>query len=323
MVSYLFRRLFSSIIILLGILTITFFIIRLAPGDPTALFENPSIDSESRELIRHAYGLDKPVHIQYFRWLTSLLFHGNFGYSLVQNKPVSHILLKAIPNTIILMATALIINFVLGIFMGVISAARKFSRFDHTISIAGLTIYSLPLFWLSLISILLFSYLIPIFPPSHMHSIGAESMGFLRRLFDLFTHLFLPAVCLGMTAAATTARFTRAGLIEILNEDFIRTAKAKGISEKTIITKHSLRNALLPIITLFGLYLPFLISGSLIVEVIFAWPGMGRVAYNGIMGRDYPVIIGATFVSATMVILGNLMADILYAIADPRVRLRK
>jgi peptide/nickel transport system permease protein len=320
MISYLLRRVLTSLIILFGILTITFFIIRLAPGEPIALFENPSIDSESRELIRHAYGLDKPVYIQYFRWLTSLLFYGNFGYSLVQNKPVSQILLRAIPNTIILMSAALFINFVLGIFIGVISASRKFSKFDHALSIAGLTIYSLPLFWFSLISILLFAYLIPIFPPSHMYSIGAESMGLLHRTFDLFRHLFLPAFCLGLTAAATTARFTRAGLIEILNEDFIRAARAKGTSEKNIITKHSLRNALLPIITLFGLYLPFLIGGSLIVEVIFAWPGMGRVAYNGIMGRDYPLIIGATFVSSAMVILGNLIADILYAVADPRVR---
>ncbi len=322
MASYLFRRLLSSIIILFGILTVTFFIIRLAPGDPIALFENPSIDPESRELIRQAYGLDQPIYIQYIQWLTSLLFQGNFGYSLVQNKPVSQILIKAVPNTIILMGAALIINFVVGIFIGIISAARKFSKFDHALSIAGLTFYSLPLFWLSLISIILFSYLIPIFPPSHMYSIGVESMGFFQRLLDLFEHLFLPAICLGMTAAATTARFTRAGLIEILNEDFIRSARAKGISEKIIIAKHSLRNALLPIITLFGLYLPFLISGSLIVEVIFAWPGMGRVAYNGIMGRDYPLIIGATFVSSTMVILGNLIADILYATADPRVRMR-
>ncbi len=323
MASYLIRRVLTSLIILFGILTITFFIIRLAPGEPISLFENPSIDSTSRELIRHAYGLDQPIHIQYYRWLTSLLFSGNFGYSLVQNKPVSQILLHAIPNTIILMSAAILINFILGIFIGVVSAARKFSKFDHALSIAGLTIYSLPLFWLSLITILLFAYLIPIFPPSHMYSIGAESMGMLQKMLDLFKHLFLPALCLGVTAAATTARFTRAGLIEILNEDFIRTARAKGISEKHIITKHSLRNALLPIITLFGLYLPFLISGSLIVEVIFAWPGMGRVAYNGIMGRDYPLIIGATFVSSAMVILGNLIADILYAIADPRVRYSK
>jgi peptide/nickel transport system permease protein len=274
-------------------------------------------------LIRHAYGLDQPIHIQYFRWLTSLLFQGNFGYSLVQNKPVSQILYNAIPNTIILMGAALFINFAFGIFIGIISAARKYSKFDHALSIMGLTIYSLPLFWLSLIFILLFAYLIPLFPPSHMHSINVDSMGILQKIWDLIKHLFLPALCLGITAAATTARFTRAGLIEILNEDFIRTARAKGISEKKIISKHSLRNALLPLITLFGLYLPFLIGGSLIVEVIFAWPGMGRVAYNGILGRDYPLIIGATFVSSAMVILGNLAADILYAMADPRVRLKR
>ncbi len=320
MILYLIKRICISLIIIFGILTITFFIIRIAPGDPASLYENPQIDPHARELIRHAYGLDQPLYIQYVKWLSSLI-RGNFGYSLVQNKPVLEILSEAIPNTLILMGAGLLLNFIIGIAAGIFSARKRYSKVDDAITVFGLTFYSLPIFWFALMLVLLFSYLVPIFPPSHMHSVRADSLGIFGRFLDLLKHLVLPALCLGLTSAATTARFTRAGLVEILDEDFIRTARAKGASENAIISKHSFRNVLLPVITLFGLYFPFLISGSLIIEVIFSWPGMGRVTYNAILGRDYPLVIAATFAASIMVIIGNLIADLLYAIADPRVRL--
>ena len=320
MTLYIIKRIGLSLMILVGILTVTFFIIRIAPGDPVTIFEAPGMDSNVRELIRHSYGLDQPIHIQYFKWLYSLLIKGNLGFSLVQNKPVSEILIEAVPNTIVLMGAGLLLNLILGISAGIASAARRYSKLDNAIAIAGLTFYSLPIFWFSLMLILVFCYLLPILPPSHMRSVDADSLGMLDRFLDLLKHLILPAVCIGLTSAATTARFTRAGLIEILEEDFIRTARAKGVSERSILSKHSLRNVLLPIVTLFGLYFPFLISGSLIVEVIFSWPGMGRITYNAILGRDYPLVIGATFAASVMVIAGNLIADTLYALVDPRVR---
>ncbi|MEW5807054.1 MAG: ABC transporter permease [Acidobacteriota bacterium] len=321
MLFYLIKRIVSSIIIILGILTVTFFIIHLVPGDAISLYENPSMDQATRELVCHAYGLDQAILVQYLKWLHTLLIKGDLGYSLAQNMTVSEILRNAIPNTVILMGAALLLNFMLGILSGILSASKQNSKFDHFLSLSGLALYSLPVFWVSLMFLLLFSFLIPIFPPSHMHSVYAESMGRFGRFLDLLKHLALPSLCLGITSGATTARFTRAGLIEIMGEDFIRTARAKGASERTIVMKHSFKNALLPVITLFGLYFPFLIGGSLIVEVIFSWPGMGRVTYNAILARDYPVVIGSTLVASIMVILGNIFADFLYAIVDPRIRL--
>lgn len=321
MTFYLIKRIAASLLILLGIMTVTFFIIHLAPGEPVSLYEDPSMDPATRELIRKSYGLDQPLPVQYVRWLYSLSIRGDLGHSLIQNIPVSKILRNAIPNTFLLMGTALALNFLFGISAGLLSASRRHSAFDSVLSLSGLTLYSLPVFWVSLMAVLIFSYLIPLFPPSHMHSVYADSLGGVGRFLDLLRHLALPALCLGATSAATTARFTRAGLIEIFHEDFIRTARAKGASERTVVLKHSFKNALLPVITLFGLYFPFLIGGSLIVEVIFSWPGMGRVAYNAILARDYPVVIGATLASSVMVIAGNILADILYAAVDPRIRL--
>jgi peptide/nickel transport system permease protein len=287
------------------------------------------------EQMRHNLGLDQPLHIQYVKWLWSFL-RGNFGYSFGLQQPIGEILPGILWNTLQLTLVSLVMIFVVGMLIGIVQAVRQYSLVDNVLSFVALFFYSMPSFWFALMLILLFSLKANQilgahpgwapwlgwlqFPASGMTSVGYEYLGFWGRVGDRAKHLFLPALALGIGNAAGVARYMRGSMLEVIHQDFIRTARAKGLSERTVIFKHALRNALIPIITLLGLYLPFLLSGAVLVETIFGWPGMGRAIVDAILQRDYPMVMATSFVIAAMVVMGNLLSDVLYAVVDPRIR---
>jgi peptide/nickel transport system permease protein len=324
-IGYLLRRLLGAIPLLLGVLTLIFFIIHLAPGDPTARYFNPNVPPEVIAQMRENLGLDEPVYVQYFKWISAFI-QGDFGYSFAYLRPISEILPGVLWNTLQLMLVAIAIIFIVGMLIGIVQAVKQYSATDNALTFGALFFYSMPTFWFALMLVLLFSLKAsqwgwPVqFPASQMTSVGYEFLPFWEKAGDRIMHLILPAVALGIGAAAGVARYMRGSMLEVIHQDYIRTARAKGLSERTVIFKHALRNALIPIITLLGLYLPVLISGSVLIETIFAWPGMGRLIVDAIFQRDYPLVMATSFVAAVMVILGNLLADVLYAVVDPRIR---
>ena len=316
---FILKRIVQAVPLLLGVATLIFVILHLAPGDPTSIYFSPDVDPEVIALMRTNLGLDQPLHVQYWRWLTSFL-QGDFGHSFAQHRPVLQILLDAIPNTLLLSAISIVIIFSVGLLVGTIQAVRQYSLADNSATVVSFFFYSMPSFWFALMLMLLFSYKLQLLPASQMTSVNYEYLPPLKQLWDRFVHLIMPATALGIGAAAGVARYARGGLLEVIRQDYIRTARAKGLSERKVIFKHAMRNALIPVITLFGLYIPFLLSGSVLIETIFAWPGMGRVIVTAIFQRDYPLVMAATFLFAVFVILGNLLADVLYALVDPRIR---
>lgn len=325
MISYLLRRLLGAIPLLLGILTLIFFIINIAPGDPTARYFNPNVAPEVIEQMRRNLGLDQPIHIRYIRWLGAFA-KGDFGHSFGQMRPIADILPTVLWNTVQLMVVAVFLTFVLGMLLGILQAVRQYSAIDNVSTFLALFFYSMPSFWLALMLILIFSLKAnewgwPIdFPASQMTSVGYEFYSGWEKASDRFMHMLLPAISLGIGGAAGIARYMRGSMLEVIHQDYIRTARAKGLSDRTVIFKHALRNAMIPIITLLGLYLPILLSGSVLTETIFAWPGMGRLIVDAIFQRDYPLVMATSFVAAGLVVLGNLLADVLYAVVDPRIR---
>jgi len=325
MLRYLLRRLLGAIPLILGILTLIFFLMHLAPGDPTSRYFDPNLSPEVMEQMRQNLGLDQPVHIQYVRWMKSFLT-GDFGMSFGHMRPVAQILPEVLWNTLQLTLVSLFIIFGLGMLIGIFQAVRQYSWADNLLTFVALFFYSMPGFWLALMLILLFSLKAsqwgwPIqLPASQMTGGGYEFMGPLAQIQNRLAHLLLPSLALGVGSAAGVARFMRGSMLEVIRQDFVRTARAKGLEERVVIFKHALRNALLPMITLLGLTLPFLFSGAVLIEVIFAWPGMGRLIVDAVFQRDYPLIMASSFVIAVLVILGNLLADVLYAVVDPRIR---
>jgi peptide/nickel transport system permease protein len=323
--AFILRRLLGAIPLLIGVATLIFIVLHLAPGDPTSFYFNPNIPPDVIEQLRRNLGLDQPLHIQYFRWLTSFL-RGDFGYSFAQSRPVSAVVFEALPNTLILTGTALVLVFLIGVLIGVVQAVRQYSIFDSTSSVVSLFFYSMPSFWLALMLMLIFSLKAhqwgwPIaLPATGITSVDYEFLSFGEKVVDRISHMVLPVATLTLALAAGVARYTRGQMLEVIRQDYIRTARAKGLPERTVIMKHALRNSMLPVITLLGLYLPFLFSGAIFVEVIFAWPGMGRVIVDAIMQRDYALVMATTFIFAAIVVVGNLVADVLYAVADPRIR---
>jgi len=325
MISYLLRRLLGAIPLLWGILTIIFFIIHLAPGDPTARYFNPNVAPEVIEQMRRNLGLDQPLHVQYIKWLSAFV-RGEFGYSFGQMRPIAEILPETLWNTLQLTFVSLIVIFVIGMLIGIVQAVRQYSVADNVLTFLALFFYSMPSFWLALMLILIFSLKASQWgwpfqlPASQMTSVGAEFLPLGSQIGDRVLHLILPATALGIGSAAGVARYMRGSMLEVIHQDYIRTARAKGLSNASVVFKHALRNALIPIITLLGLYLPFLLSGAVLVETIFAWPGMGRLIVEAIFQRDYPLVMATSFVIAAIVVLGNLISDVLYAVVDPRIR---
>ncbi len=319
---YILKRLLQAIPLLLGIVTVTFFITRLAPGDPMDIYLEPErqgqVDPEVIELLRQKYGLDQPIHIQYVKWVANVA-RGDLGESFRHRRPVSHLLAEAIPYTLQLTILAIVLDALVGISLGIISAVKQYSALDKAVTLGSLIIYAIPGFWLALMLVLVFSVNLGWFPTSQTRSMDYDFLSFWGKLLDRLWHLVLPVFVLGVASAAGTARYMRNRLLEVLNEEYVLSARARGFRERVVILKHALRNALIPIVTIYGLALPFLLGGAVIIETIFAWPGMGRMAVEAVSGRDYPLIMATTTVAAVMTVLGNLLADLTYVWVDPRV----
>ena len=321
MLRYIARRLIQAAVIVAIVAAITFALIHLAPGDPfSALLDNPNVSEKVRATLRAQYGLDRPLLEQFVRYVNALA-HGELGWSFSHDRPVLDVLASALPNTLLLMSVALVGSFVLGILLALVQVARRGSAVDHTISGITLFFFSMPDFWLGILALLAFTYWLPIFPVGGaVDPVMHEFLGLGGRIMDRLRHLALPALTLTVLASASVARFQRAALLDVLPADYIRTARLKGLTERQILRRHALRNALLPIITLLGLSFPALLTGAFFIEKIFAWPGMGYAVVNAIGARDYPLVVGGVIIGSILVTLGSLIADLLYAWADPRLR---
>lgn len=322
MLSYLTRRLILLVPLLLGITLISFVVIHLAPGEPTDLQTqmNPQASSELQARLRVQYGLDKPLYVQYGKWLTQLV-QLDFGESFASDRrPVLNKILERLPVTILLNVLSIVLILSIAIPLGIVSAVRRNSGFDRMTTILVFTGFAMPSFWLALLLMDWFGVRLALLPVSGLKSLGYEYLSWGAQILDRIGHLVLPVFVSAIGGLAGFSRYMRSNMLEVIRQDYILTARAKGLSERTVIYKHALRNALLPVITILGLSVPGLIGGSVIFETIFAIPGMGKLFYDGVMMRDYPLIMGILVIGAVLTLFGNLLADVSYALADPRIR---
>jgi len=319
--QYAARRLAHAIPLVLGVVVVNFTLIHLAPGDPIlALIGEFQASPEYIQSVRQQFGLDRPLPQQLALYLWNLL-RGDLGYSFVLKQPVLEIILDRVPATSLLMGVALLYATLCGALFGVLSSRRQYSRTDNFFTLISLVGYSMPVFWLGQILLLLLSLAYPVFPAQGMESLRESYTG-LARVLDVLYHLVLPAFTLGLGYLAVDVRFTRASMLEVMSQEYIRTARAKGLSERVVFYKHALRNALIPLVTITGLNFGFLLAGAVLTETVYAWPGLGRLMYDSIYARDYPVLLGMFVVISLMVIVVNLITDIVYSILDPRIRIR-
>ena len=313
---YLARRFLQALVVLVLVSGVGFAVLHLAPGGPAAIYAmTPTMSAEDLDRLTRELGLDRPVPEQYLHWVGGVLT-GNWGRSYRDGRMVREVVVDRIPATMVLMASAFAVAVGLGLVTGIVSAVRQYSLVDHALTFSSMVALSIPTFWLGLMAIYVFAVLWRILPPGNMGTVGADFS-----LLDRLRHLVLPAATLGVVMVATWSRYTRASMLEVIQEDYIRTARAKGVAAAAVILKHALKNALIPLITLAGLQLPLLFSGALVTETVFTWPGMGRLFVDSIGYRDYPVLMGLLMLTALLVVVGNLLADLLYAVIDPRVRL--
>jgi peptide/nickel transport system permease protein len=317
MITYIARRLIYMFITLVGISIISWVIITQAPGSPIALTMDPKVSPKIIEQMEKNYDLDKPIYQQYFLWLERL-FTGKL-YSFKDGRPVMRKVGERIWNTLLLNIVSILIIFSLAIPLGIFSARKRYTFLDHLGTFGAYVGISIPSFWLAYLLILatvkLFGY-----PVLGMRTFVEEGFTTVDIVMDHLWHLMLPSIILAIGGIAALSRYTRSSMLEVIRQDYVRTARAKGLSEETVYYKHALRNALLPVITLFGFIVPGLIGGSIIIETVFAWPGIGRLAYQAVLARDYPVVMTVLTISAVLTLIGNFIADVLYGIADPRIR---
>ncbi|GIM31817.1 ABC transporter permease [Paraclostridium bifermentans] len=307
------KRLLNMIPMLFFITIISFILMHLAPGDPLQAYISPDMNVEDIERIRESLGLNDPIIVQYFKWLFNTI-QGNLGYSMVNSKPVLDLILERLGPTILLSGSALVISIIISIPVGLISGYKKNSIIDKVLNVVSYIGISIPSFWFAMMLIYVFSIKLNIFPSVGMRTIGVDTT------LDLINHLILPVTVLSFYNLSVYIRYIRSSTIEQLKQDYVTTQYAYGASTKDILFKHVLKNTLLPVITIFGMSLPSIFTGAFITETIFGWPGMGQLGVNAIFGYDYPVVMGITLFSSAMLIIGNLIADILYAMVDPRIK---
>jgi peptide/nickel transport system permease protein len=321
MLRYALQRLLLMIPLLLGISIISFAVIRFAPGDPAEIQAEMSmkVTAESRENLRRIYGLDKPMHEQYIDWLVRCA-NLDFGRSFSDGRPVLSKIKERVPITLGINVLSLIVIFALAIPIGVYSAVRQYSAFDKVSTILVFIGFSTPTFWLALLLMILFGVNLGWLPISGIQSVDTSEMNAFERVMDIARHLILPVSVSAFAGLAGLSRYSRTSMLEVIRQDYIRTALAKGLTEWEVIMRHAFRNALLPIITILGMMLPALIGGSVIFETIFAIPGMGKMMIDAVYARDYPVVMGVLVIGAVLTLIGNLVADMSYSFVDPRIR---
>lgn len=320
MKQYIIRRLLQMIPTLIGISIIVFAISALVPGDFITAKNSPNMTAEKAEQLRQIYGLDKPVVERYFVWAGNMI-QGNMGDSLQHKQPVTKVVNNYVWNSFVIALVSLFLSWFIAVFAGVFSAKFQYSLFDKIVTLFIFLCMSLPSFFIGLLLVYIFSILLGIFPIGGMTTAGLVAEGW-AHIKDVVYHMFLPTLVLTMLSTGSLTRYFRTGMLEVIRQDYIRTARAKGLKERTVIFKHALRNALLPAITLLGFELPALFSGAIILEKVFIWPGVGQVYLESISVRDYPFMLGFTVFLAVLTLLGNLLSDVLYGIADPRIRLK-
>lgn len=310
--------------LIFGITLITFTVIHLAPGGPVEVQTEMSLkaSAQARENLKRLYGLDRPLHIQYLDWLGRFI-KLDFGTSFVDGKRVIDKIKERVPITLIINLLSLSLIIIIAIPIGVLSATKQYSLFDKLTTIFVFIGFSTPTFWLALILMIIFGVNLGILPISGIQSIDVSGMSKMERIIDWIKHLILPVGLSAFGGIAGLSRYSRSSMLEVIRQDYIRTARAKGLKESEVIIHHALRNALLPIVTILGLAVPGLIGGSVIFETIFAIPGMGQLFYSSAMARDYPTIMGILVIGAVLTLIGNLIADVSYALVDPRIRVKK
>ena len=316
---YVLGRLLQTLVVVLFVTTASFVLVHLAPGDPFAS-EDPRVTAEIRDRWRAEFGLDRPLAEQYLRYMGNAAT-GNLGFSFSLQRPVADSIADALPRTLLLVGAGGLIALLGGIALGVYQSTHRGRPLERVLSGGSLLAYSLPDFWVAIVLLLAFANWLPLLPAGGViDPVMHDYLSGWGRLVDYARHLVLPATALAVVTAGGIARYQRAALLEVMGEDFIRTARAKGVSERATIVRHALRNALLPVITLAGLMIPMLVGGSVFVEKVFSWNGMGLLAVNAIGARDYPLITACVAVGGALVAVGSLLADMLYALADPRLR---
>ncbi|MBI4687907.1 MAG: ABC transporter permease [Nitrospirae bacterium] len=322
MLKFLLQRLIFMIPILLGITLITFIVIHLAPGGPAEIQAEMSLKASAQaiENLKRLYGLDKPLHIQYINWLKRFVMF-DFGTSFVDGRSVIDKIIERIPVTLTINLVSLFFIFLFALPLGIFSAVKRNSLFDKITTIAVFIGFSTPHFWLALLLMILFGVKLGWLPISGLQSLDVSDMTNLELLIDRTHHLILPIFVGSFGGIAGLSRYSRSNMLEVIRQDYIRTARAKGLKEGEVIFRHALRNALMPIVTILGLSVPGLIGGSVIIETLFSIPGMGQLFYASAMARDYPTIMGILVIGAFLTLIGNLLADIGYAVVDPRVKM--
>ena len=313
--GYVLRRLFQGIVLLVVVSAVIFAIVHSAPGGP-ALLIHPDMDPTQVKAMERQLGLDDPIPVQYARWIRNAV-RGNLGTSYQHSLPTLELLAERLPNTLLLSGVALALAVLLAIPLGTISAVYRYSYLDYAATVTAFAGVSIPVFWLAILLIIVFSVTLGWLPSAGMRTVGVPASA-----ADLLRHLLMPSLVLATFPLAQLMRYVRSSMVDVLAQDYVRTARAKGLSETAMLCRHALRNALIPMVTVLGVLAPRLLGGAVITETVFAWPGLGRLAVEAAITRDYPVIMGATLLVSSLVILSNLITDLLYVVIDPRIALR-
>ncbi|MGD1149381.1 MAG: ABC transporter permease [Thermoanaerobaculaceae bacterium] len=313
------RRIGAGVALVWLVATFTFLLVSVAPGDFATRLTNPRIPPAARARWRRDFGLDRPLPFRYASWLGAAI-SGDLGTSWIYKQRVVAVLASVLPNTLLLTSLGLVLELGGGVALAIVQLKKPHGTGDRLITLATLTAYALPAFGVALGLIALLSYRLHLFPPSHMLSLEGEMAHGWLRLLDTGRHLVLPVAAIGVTGVGAVARYLRGSLLDERTQQYVLAARARGCSQRQALVRHALPNALLPLITMMGMSLPFLVSGSLVIEVVFSWPGMGQVMYSAALGRDLPLVLGGTIVATVAVVVGNFLADVAYALADPRVR---
>ena len=316
--NYILRRSVQAIPLIFGVIILNFTLIHLAPGDIALIMAGEDAAPEYVEALRTKFGLDKPIPEQLMIYISNIL-KGDFGYSFANRQPVVKVILERVPATVLLISCSMLFSIFIGILLGVNASKSPYSRADNATTVGSLLGFSIPNFWLGIMLMLVFSLTLGIFPVQGMYTVGVEMSG-IERLIDIAWHLVLPALVLGTARTARYARMTRASMLDVMDQDYIITARAKGCNGRLVLFDHALKNALLPVVTMIGLNFGSIITGATLTETVFAWPGIGRLMKDSIFRRDYPVLMGLFIMVSISIIIATILTDILYAYLDPRIR---